>query len=96
MELECLEPVGGENTEKDLVLFALSTCGWCRKARGFLDENDFAYRYVYLDKLEGKEQQDVLSVASRFNPKKTFPLLVIDNGDALIGFDANAYREKLL
>lgn len=96
LELECLEQVEGEKKERDLVLFALSTCGWCRKARTFLDENGLSYRYVYLDMLEGDEQKEVLDLASRWNPKKTFPTLVIDEEDKLVGFTDEEYRGKLL
>jgi len=95
-DFACLEQVEGKNEEHDLVLYALSTCGWCRKARTFLDENDLAYRYVYLDLLEGDEQKDVLETASKYNPKRTFPTLVIDEDDRIVGFTDEEYRSKLL
>lgn len=96
IELGCLEDVEGEKREHDLVLFALSTCGWCRKARDFLDTNDIAYRYVYLDLLEGDEQKSVLDEASKWNPKRTFPTLVIDDSDKIVGFTDEEYGGKLL
>lgn len=95
-QLECLEEVKGSKNEKDLVLFALSTCGWCRKARNFLDENDLAYRYVYVDLLEGDELKRVIEEVERVNPNKTFPTLVIDDSDTVAGFKDNEYKEKLL
>lgn len=96
MDLKCLEEVEGENKDHDLVLFALSTCGWCRKARDFLDGNSLAYRYVYLDMLEGDEQKSVLDEASKWNPKRTFPTLVIDGDDSIVGFTNEEYGGKLL
>lgn len=96
IELECLEEVEGEKKEHDLVLFALSTCGWCRKARNFLDGNGIAYRYAYLDLLEGDEQKAALEEASKWNPKRTFPTLVIDEGDKIVGFTDEEYKGKLL
>jgi glutaredoxin len=96
IELGCLEEVPGTKADHDLVLFALSTCGWCKKARTFLDGNDIAYRYVYLDLLEGEEQRTVLGEAARWNAKRTFPTLIIDEEDVIVGFDDSSYAEKLL
>jgi len=78
------------------VLFALSTCGWCRKARSFLDENSLAYRYVYVDELEGEEQKDCLERVTKYNPRRSFPTLVVDDNETLVGFDESEYKEKVL
>ncbi len=96
MDFDCLQKVEGSNKDHDLVLFALSTCGWCRKAREFLDGNDVAYRYVYVDLLEGDEQKSILEEAFRWNPNRSFPTLVIDENDVIVGFNESAYKEKVL
>jgi glutaredoxin len=96
IEMECLEKVEGSKSEHDLVLFALSTCPHCRHARDFLDENGLAYRYVYVDQLEGPEQKSVVLETEKFNPNHTFPTLIIDDGDVVIGYRETEYKEKLL
>ncbi|NPV60224.1 MAG: glutaredoxin family protein [Actinobacteria bacterium] len=93
---EYLELVEGEGGEHELVLFALSTCGWCRKARNFLDENKLPYRYVYVDLLEGDAQKEVFEEVKRRNPRKTFPTLVVDGEEVIAGFNEDKYREALL
>ena len=42
------EHVEGENKGK-ILLYALSTCGWCRKTRQLLDDLGVAYDYIYVD-----------------------------------------------
>ncbi len=96
IELDCLEEVEGSKKDHNLVLFALSTCPHCRSARNFLDNNDLAYRYVYLDLLKGDEQKNVLEEASKYNPRKSFPTLVVDDDQVLVGFTENDWRMKLL
>lgn len=91
-----LEKVEGDRKENDLLLFALSTCGWCRKAREFLDDNGFSYYLVYVDQLEGQARQEVLEEVSRWNPRRSFPTLVVDGEKVLAGFDETRYREVLL
>ncbi|OFW57770.1 MAG: hypothetical protein A2W01_04935 [Candidatus Solincola sediminis] len=93
---EYLETVEGEKDDHDLCLFALSTCAWCRKARNFLDENKLHYRYVYVDLLEGESQKKVFEEVSKYNPRRTFPTLVVDGGEVIAGFNEDKYREALL
>ncbi len=93
---EYLEVVEGEDGERDLILFALSTCGWCRKARTFLDENNLNYRYVYVDLLEGDAQKEVFEEVKSRNPRKTFPTLVVNDEEIIAGFNEDKYRETLL
>lgn len=95
-ELDSLEQVEGERSERGLVLFAISTCPHCRNARDFLEENGFAYRYVYLDLLEGDRQREVLGEAERYNPRRSFPTLVIDDDQVLVGFSEPEWKGKLL
>ncbi len=96
IELDCLEEVDGSKKEHDLVLFAISTCPHCRSARNFLDSNDIAYRFVYLDLLKGDEQRQVLGKAEQYNPRKSFPTLVIDDDQVLVGFTEQDWSSKLL
>jgi glutaredoxin-like protein NrdH len=96
IEFDCLEEVEGTKKDHDLVLFALSTCPHCRNARNFLDSNDLAYRFVYLDLLKGDEQKDVLEAASKFNPRRSFPTLVVDDDQVLVGFTEDDWKRSLL
>ena len=91
-----LEVVEGENGEHDLILFALSTCGWCRKARTFLNDNNLKYRYVYVDLLEGDAQKEVFEEVKARNPRKTFPTLVVNSDEVIAGFNEDRYKETLL
>lgn len=92
---DLLEEVNGKNKDHDLLLYALSTCGWCKKARKYLEDCDYEYRYVYVDLLEGDTLKDVVSEVEKHNPKKSFPTLIIDGDVVVAGFDKNNYGEKL-
>lgn len=78
-----------------LMLYALSTCVWCRRAKQFLDQNNLVYDYVYVDKLEPSERQKVMVEVRRWNARESFPTLVIDDAKALVGFDEQEWREVL-
>jgi len=80
-----MEHVGGQNKGK-LVLFALSTCGWCKKTRELIEEFNAAYEYIYVDLLKGKEREEVVDMLKKWNPQVSFPTLVINDMKIIIGF----------
>jgi len=78
-------------------LHALSTCGWCRKTKRFLDDNDVDYEYEYLDLLTGNERVRALAEVEQYNRRKSFPTLVVQNDDThvVIGYKESRLREVL-
>ena len=96
IEIDSLEEIAGSKKDHDLVLFALSTCPHCRHAREFLDSNDIAYRYVYVDLLEGAARESAVGEIQKYNPRRSFPTLVIDEDDVLVGFTEATWRERIL
>jgi glutaredoxin-like protein NrdH len=86
--------VEGKNAG-NLVLYTLSTCGWCRKAKEFLNELGVAYDYVDTDLLAGKEKDIATKEIQKWNPRCSFPTLVINDRQCIVGFDKNGIREAL-
>jgi glutaredoxin len=87
------ERVPGTNKGK-VLLYALSTCGWCAKTKDLLKELGVEFSYQYVDLLEKEEMQKVFSEVERFNPKLSFPTIVI-NDRAIVGFQEKQIREAL-
>jgi len=77
--------------------YFISTCGWCKKTRRLLDENNVDYEYEYVDLLSGSEKARVLDEVSQYNPRKSFPTLVVSNGQTqvVVGFKESRLREVL-
>ena len=61
-----LEHVNGEN-KGDILLFALSTCGWCKKTREHLEKLNLEYDYIYVDLTEGEERNEADRKSTRLN-----------------------------
>lgn len=89
-----MERVEGEN-RGDIVLYALSTCGWCRKTRQLLEEMGVGYSYVYVDLLPRNEREQVRQEVMKWNPRGSFPTIVIDNERTVVGFSEDKIREAL-
>jgi glutaredoxin-like protein NrdH len=87
-----MEHVDGKNTGK-VMLYALSTCGWCAKTKELLRELGIAFDYIFVDLLEGKEQDEAMDQVEKFNSSGSFPTLVIDNKKCIVGFREQEIRE---
>jgi len=89
-----LEHVDGQN-KGDVLLFALSTCGWCKKTRLLLEELGVAYNYVYVDLTEGEERNEAIENLKKWNTSLSFPTLVLNNEKSIVGFDKDTIVEEL-
>jgi glutaredoxin-like protein NrdH len=79
---------------KKITLYALSTCASCRKVKTFLDENNLAYTMIEVDSLDGSEQWAATKELSKYNPRATYPTVVIE--DVVLGYDIDALKAKIL
>lgn len=87
----------GKDIGKDIVVYALSTCGFCRRALGFLRDNNIAFTYVYVDKLDYDVKQKVKNdLKEKYGERVVFPYMVLDSKDVLVGFVKDKYEATLL
>jgi glutaredoxin-like protein NrdH len=82
-------------TLKKVRFFALSTCGWCKKTKRFLDAHNVNYEIDYVDLLTGAEKGRVIAEMERWNPRRTFPTVVVDDNEVVVGFKEDRLREVL-
>jgi glutaredoxin-like protein NrdH len=77
--------------------YFLSTCGWCKKTKRLLDENNVDYEYEYVDLLSPSEKARALAEVSRYNPRKSFPTVIVQNDhrEVVIGFKEDRLREVI-
>ena len=90
-----MEHVEGKN-KGNVVLYALSTCGWCKKTRMLLEDLGVEFNYVYVDLTEGEERSKVMEDVQQWIPQLSFPTVVINNKDVIVGFKEDQIKEKLL
>ena len=88
------EHVEGENKGK-ITLFALSTCVWCKKTKQFLSDLGVEYDYVFVDYLTGQDKDEVVKEVEKWNPRCSFPTLVINDETCIVGFKEDEIKEAL-
>jgi glutaredoxin len=90
------EKVKGEKSDKDLTLYTLSTCAFCKQAMRFLEDNDVAYRYVHVDNLDLNLKRMLKGELKRkYKDLPVFPVLIINDERAISGFDKEQWKKAL-
>ena len=78
-----------------VVLYALSTCPWCRKTKKLLSDLGVEYYYADVDLMKDDEKRQAMQTVERWNPSCSFPTLVIDDHKCIVGFRENEIRKAL-
>ncbi|OGS23218.1 MAG: NrdH-redoxin [Elusimicrobia bacterium RIFOXYA2_FULL_39_19] len=77
----------------NIMLYALSTCVWCRRTKQLLNELAIEYSYVDVDLLEEDEKAEVKNEIKKWNPEGSFPTIVIDNKSCVTGYDPDKVKK---
>lgn len=89
-----IEHVKGKNKGK-ILLYALSTCVWCKMTKEFLGKLGVEYSFVYVDLLDDKDQDKVTEDIKKWNPLCSFPTMVINDKKCIVGFKEKEIKEAL-
>jgi glutaredoxin-like protein NrdH len=81
-------------SEKPIKMYSLSTCSHCKSTKKLLNDCTVMYEFIDVDLLEGEERRAILEDVKKFNPKCSFPTIII--GDkVIVGFKEKEIKEAL-
>jgi glutaredoxin len=89
-----IEHVDGRKAGK-VMLYALSTCIWCRKTKQLLSDMGVEYDYVFVDLLTGADKDEAVKTVTKWNPDCSFPTMVVNDKKCIVGFKEPEIREAL-
>ncbi len=81
-------------SENNVKIYSLSTCSHCKSTKKFLAECAIKYEFVDVDLLEGVERKAILEDVKRFNPKCSFPTIIIGE-KVVVGYKEEEIKEAL-
>ena len=76
-------------------IFSLSTCSHCKAAKKFLNDHNVTFDFTDIDLLEGEEKALVIEEVRKYNPRLTFPTIIINGDRIIIGFQDREIKEAL-
>jgi glutaredoxin len=75
-------------------LYSLSTCSHCKATKKFLSDCVVRYEFTDVDLLQGEERKAILEEVKKFNPRCSFPTVII--GDkVIVGYKEEEIKEAL-
>lgn len=78
------------------LMYALESCRHCRRTREFLEENHVVYHLLYVDQYTGDARAALMDKVRSYNPRGSFPTIVMPGGKVVVGFREQLLREALL
>ena len=87
--------VSGQKNQHKVILYALSTCAWCRMTKQFLKDHDIEYEYIDVDLCEEEEKQKIREHIQSKGGPLSYPTIIVDDNVLITGFRTDKLREAL-
>ncbi|MBW2366491.1 MAG: glutaredoxin family protein [Deltaproteobacteria bacterium] len=81
-------------SDNNIKVFSLSTCSHCKLVKKLLGDCTVKYEFVDVDLLKGEERKAILADVKKFNPRCSFPTIIIGE-KVIVGFKEAAIKEAL-
>ena len=90
-----ISKVSGKKNKHKVMLYALSTCVWCRMTKQFLKDNDVEFEYVDVDlSTEGDKEKIRQHIISK-GGSLSYPSTIVDDKVLITGFRKDELKEAL-
>ena len=87
--------VPGKKKEHKVVIYALSTCVWCKMTKQFLQDNGIEYEYIDVDLCEEKEKEQIRQHIIDKGGTLSYPTTLVDDSVLITGFRKDKLKESL-
>ena len=77
------------------VMYALTTCQHCKNTLRFLNEKGVEPVVIYLDEFNGSRRSDLMEKVRTYNPRGTFPVVIVPGGKVVVGYRKQLLQEAL-
>ena len=85
---------GERDMGTNVKIYSLSTCSHCRATKKLLGECGVKYEFTDVDQLDGEERKAILEDVKKFNPRCSFPTIVIGE-TVIVGYKEDEIRAAL-
>jgi glutaredoxin-like protein NrdH len=87
--------VSGQKKQHKVVLYALSTCAWCKMTKQFLKDNDVEYDYIDVDLCKDEDKQKIREHIQSKGGPLSYPTIIVDDNVLITGLRKDKLKEAL-
>ena len=90
-----ISKVSGENNQHKVMLYALSTCVWCKMTKKYLTDNKVEFEYVDVDLCSDEDKQKIRKEIQSKGGSLSYPTTIVDDKTVITGFRKDLLKEAL-
>jgi glutaredoxin len=90
-----LSKVSGKNNAHKVLVYALSTCVWCKMTKQFLKDNGIEFEYVNVDLCDEEDKVKIRRHIQSKGGNLSYPTIIIDDNILITGFRKDKLKEAL-
>jgi glutaredoxin-like protein NrdH len=87
--------VQGKQDKHKVVVYALSTCVWCKMTKQYLKDNNIEYNYIDIDLCTEEDKQKIRQEIQSKGGPLSYPTTIIDDKVVVTGFRKDLLKEVL-
>jgi glutaredoxin-like protein NrdH len=87
--------VQGKQNKHKVVLYALSTCVWCKMTKQYLKDNEVEFEYIDVDLCEEEDKQEIRQHIQSKGGPLSYPTTIVDDNFLITGFRKDLLKEAL-
>jgi glutaredoxin len=87
--------VPGKNNTHKVLIFALSTCAWCKMTKQFFKDQDVAFEYIDVDLTDDGDKEKIKEEILMRGGSLSYPTIIIDDKVLITGFRKDKIKETL-
>jgi glutaredoxin-like protein NrdH len=87
--------VQGKKNQHKVILYALSTCVWCKMTKQYLKDNEIEYEFIDVDLTDSKEKQQIHEHIQSKGGVLSYPTIIVDDKTVITGFRKDLLKEAL-
>jgi glutaredoxin len=87
--------VPGSKKNHKVLMYAISTCIWCRRTKQFLKDNSVEYEYVDVDLADKDDYDKIRKEIVERGGYLSFPVIIIDDNKLINGYKVDDIKEAL-
>ena len=87
--------VSGKNNKHKVLVYALSTCAWCKMTKKFLSDSGVEYEFVDVDLASAQDHEKIRDDIVKKGAEPSYPMIIVDNKTVIVGFRKDLLQKAL-
>jgi glutaredoxin len=90
-----ISKVPGKNNKHKVLIYALSTCVWCKMTKQFLKDNSVEFEFVDVDLCTEDDKDKIRKRITDLGGPLNYPTVIVDEKKVITGFRKDLLTKEL-